>query len=125
MAFYADICGYIAKKDETGIPADILEKASKSTPLFKPVFSSASVSANLFYISFACKVKLDEDEDELWLSPFEIILKKLDFVHAAVNFEHEESPHVMLYSYFKDGHLKKICSKLVTEFSRESIVFFD
>jgi hypothetical protein len=122
MAFHADVHGYIVKMEGAGIPADALEDACKSIPLFKPCFSDITKSNNLFYISFACDVKIDADEDELWLSPFERILKSIDFLYATVYVEHEEFAHTTVYSYSNLQATKRVAILRTGQIIREDIL---
>jgi hypothetical protein len=112
MAFYAEVYGYILKKDEAAIPACVLESARAAAPIFKPCFSSPVQSKGFFHISFACRLKIDDGEDVLWLSPFEAVLRKIDFVWAVVIFDHEETPHSMSYSYLKNVQIEKLTTRL-------------
>jgi hypothetical protein len=123
MAFYADVYGYIAQKGSGGIPPEVLEQVCRSTPMLQPCFSTPVASKGWVYISFACRIKLDEGEDELWLAPFEMVLKRIDFVHVQVNFCHEESSHRMEYVYVRDqGTIRKFCARLVEQSLVESII---
>lgn len=122
MAFYADVYGYISvQKGQQFLPKAPDNGSSSGT--FHPCFAT-KVDGRIFdLIPFACNVKLDEGEDSLWLSPFEDILRNVDFVSAVVNVMHEESNHIMMYSYVKDGQIKKFTSRQTEEFIDEAIIF--
>jgi hypothetical protein len=122
MAFYADVYGFIAVDDEGGIPVDLLENAYRDSKGLKPSFAQAAATRSGFYISFASSVKLDEGEDDLWLLPFEALLKEMHFLRATVNFLHEESDHALMYTYINNKGIQKICSKLSEEFVQEGVI---
>jgi hypothetical protein len=122
MAFYADVYGYIARKEKGEIPCEVLEHVYKSAPIFRACFSAPVTCKSAHYISFACSVKLDEGEEELWLSPFEMMLKRINFLSAAVNVVHEESNYIMMYSYVKDVSIQKFISKMTEQFLDETVL---
>jgi hypothetical protein len=122
MAFYADIYGYIARKEAEAIPAEVLERARQSAAIFRVAFAAPVSCRAAHYSSFACGVKFDEGEDELWLAPFELVLKSIHFLSAAVNIVHEESGHIMMYSYVKSGLIKRFSSRLTEQVVKESVV---
>ena len=119
MAFYADIYGYIAIKKGRHIQNEIIEQISKNNQIFKPCLSQAIEGKSSSYISFACSVKIDEGEDNIWLTPFEELLKLMDFLNATVNIVHEESGSIMMYTYIMNEGIKKISSTLVEKFIEE------
>lgn len=122
MAFYADVYGYIARKEAGGIPLEVIECATQSSTIFRPCFSDPSVMRSAHYISFACSVKFEDGEDELWLSPFEMVLRKIEFLSASVSVVHEEVNHVMMYSYVRDKAIQRFSSKLIEKFMDESSI---
>ncbi|WP_155122922.1 hypothetical protein [Burkholderia ubonensis] len=122
MAFYAEVYGYIARKEAGEIPLEVIEYAAQSSAIFCPCFSDPVAMRSAYYISFACSVKFDEGEDELWLSPFEIILRKMDFSSASVSILHEEVSHIMMYSYVRDRVMQRFSSKLIEQSVEESSI---
>jgi hypothetical protein len=91
MAFHADVYGYIARKEAEEIPREVLEDLRQSAPIFRGASFSAPVACRMgHYISFACSVRFDEGEDELWIAPFELILKRINFLRADVIVSHED-----------------------------------
>jgi len=122
MAFYADVYGFIARKEADGISRDLVEAVRNSSPIFKPCFSVPVPTKKAHYISFACGVKLDVGEDDLWLSAFEEVLKQINFLNASVNIVHEETGNIMMYSYIKDGGIQRFSSKLEERFIGESLI---
>lgn len=128
MAFYAEVYGYIARRESDEISHEVIELARKSSlPLFRPSFSVPVPAKVAHYISFACDVKLNQGEDELWLAPFEQVLKRINFLNASVVFVHEEVSHVMMYSYVKDpsvkgGSIQRFDTRLDQHPVRESLI---
>jgi len=120
MAFYANIYGYIALKRGALFPVGTAELAHATAPIFKPCFSSPIDSGAFSFVSFACSVKIDQGEDELWLAPFESVLLNADFAHASATVEHEESSDVMLYSYTKGQRIEKIVSRLMEQVATQT-----
>lgn len=122
MAFYADLYGYIARKEDGEIPAHVIEQVLKSSAIFKPCFSGPFKDRAAYYISFACSVKLNDGEDEVWLEAFEMMLKQINFSNAAVSFVHEEVSHIMMYSYVKTSSIQRFKSKLIELSVEESLL---
>lgn len=122
MAFYAEIYGYIAQHDEVGISSGVLDFINHEHPIFRPCFSSPVASRAMHYISFACSVKLDEGEEELWIAPFELLLKRIDFFNAIVNIIHEQSGQTIIFSYQKDGLIRRFISKVAEQYVDERII---
>ncbi|HEY1814524.1 MAG TPA: hypothetical protein VGG74_19360 [Kofleriaceae bacterium] len=122
MAFYADIYGYIARKEAGGISAEIIDRISQANPIFKPCFSAPVIGRAARYISFACNVKLGEGEDGLWIAPFEMLLKTTTFLNATVNIEHEDLSYMMMYSYVTGSPVQRFVSKMTAQLIEESTV---
>ncbi|MFZ6745528.1 hypothetical protein ACO0LC_20070 [Undibacterium sp. JH2W] len=112
MAFFADVYGFIVVKGNSSIPLALIEDISLTTPGFKPCFSDSVKTRNASYISFASSVKIDDVEDDLWLRPFELLLNQIDFLSATVHIDHEETQNMMMYTYFKNGDIKKLSIQL-------------
>jgi hypothetical protein len=121
MAFYADVYGYVARKEAEEIPLEAVERAHQSAPIFRVAFAAPLRSRTAHYSSFACDVKFDEGEDELWLAPFEMLLKSINFLRATVVIVHEESSkQTMRYFYVKIGPtITRITTKLAEQTTQE------
>jgi hypothetical protein len=122
VAFYADIYGYIAQHDEAGIPPGVVGFINHEHPIFRPCFSPPVASRAMHYLSFACSVKLDEGEEGLWIAPFELLLKKINFFNAIVSVIHEQSGQMIIFSYQKDGLIRRFVSKVTEQYVDERVV---
>lgn len=122
MAFYADIFGYVTVKKGFVIPQDLVNELSINAPMFSLCFSSPIDSGSGDRVSFACRKKIDSSENELWLSPFEEMLKRSDFLNASVVFIHEESVNVMMFTYVRQEKIVKIESTLSEEVVKQIII---
>jgi hypothetical protein len=122
MAFYADIFGFIAVRKGDEITPEIVAKVSDHFPSFVEYFSSPKECKDFDYISFAANLKINADEDDLWLSSFEEILRRINFFNANVVFLHEERPQPMMYSYVKHESIIKISGRMTEEIISESVL---
>jgi hypothetical protein len=124
MAFHADLYGYIARKEAEHIPPEVLEEIHRSSiPLFSATsFSAPAASRMGHYTSFACSVRFDAGEDDMWIAPFEMILKRINFLRAEVIIDHEESSSPMQYSYVKLDVIKKFVTRLNGQLLEESAI---
>jgi len=122
MAFYAEIYGYISIRKGSSQSIEEINSHFAAHLSFLPCFSKITEGKTLDFVPFACNVKLDQGEDDFWLKPFESGLTKTDFVSAVVNIMHEATDHIMMYSYVRDGALRKFVSKQKEEFIEEGVV---
>lgn len=121
MAFYADVYGYVARQEAEEIPLELMERVHQSAPIFQVAFAAPLRSRTTHYSSFASEVKFDEGEDELWLAPFEMLLRSIDFLRATVVIVHEESSQrSMRYFYVKIGKtITRVSTKLTEQTTQE------
>jgi len=124
MAFYAEIYGYIARKEAEEIPVEAVARARQSAAIFQVAFSAPVASRMANYSSFACDIRVFENEAELWLVPFEKLLQGINFLSAVVHVDYEEAGRVsMKYAYLKmTPTIKRYKSEFIEQTPDQSII---
>jgi|GEM_PF-5423257 len=119
MAFYAEIYGFIAVRRGADFDRNKIAEVATSNPVFTNCFSAAVPGKTHDFISFACNAKLNANETELWIGPFENLLKQIEFITATVNVEHEAVDEILAYTYARTPKLQRIRQRLLPEFADE------